>query len=205
MTPLKVDDNAPLVVKKMQSVTEFIEVGPMAAVAGAIADLILEKLLKNGSKTSIVENGGEISAISKVNISVGIYAGNAQLSGKIGFKLIPNKDFPFGLGTSSGTFGRGFSFGLADAATVIAENATIGDAAATFVGNHVIGTDVEKSIQNGLEAAESLDRIRGALIIRGKYAGMTGKLPQLIKISGNKNNLLNKKYDYKLDTDYVLL
>jgi len=204
-SPVAVDENGPLIVRMMQEVTEFINVGPMAAVAGAFADLIMSELKKNGSNTSIVENGGEIVAISKKDLIVGILAGKSPLSGKIGFKLLTKKDFPFGLGTSSGTFGRGFSYGLADAATVISYNATIGDAAATYVGNHVIGKDIEKSIQLGLEAAESLEKIRGALIIRDKYAGITGKLPKLVKISGNLDNLISKKYQYKLDEDYNLL
>ena len=203
--PLPVDEDAPLVVRMMQEVTEFIDVGPMAAVAGALADLVLEKLKTEGSKNSIVENGGEITAISEDKIYVAIYAGESTLSGKIGFKLSPAKDFPFGLGTSSGSFGRGFSFGQADAATVVSTNATIGDAAATFIGNQVIGKDIEKSVQAGLEAAESLEKIKGALIIRGKYAGTTGKLPEFIKITGDPSKLLEKKYDYKIDEDFIIL
>ena len=205
LKPIGVDENAPLIVKMMQEVTEFINVGPMVAVAGAIADLILKGFKKSGSKISIVENGGEITAISIKDIIIGILAGKSPLSGKIGFKLKSDRDFPFGLGTSSGTFGRGFSFGLADAGTVISENATIGDAAATYVGNKVVGKDIEKSIQNGLEAAETLEKIRGAIIIRGKFAGMTGKLPKLVKIKGDLNKLLKRKYEYKLGQDYIIL
>lgn len=202
--PVRVDEKAPLIIRMMQNVTTFIRVGPMAAVAGAIADLILDKLQDHGSESSIVENGGEVCAISKRDIIIGVLAGSSSLSGKIGFKLVQNKDFPFGLGTSS-RGGRGFSFGYADAATVISTNATIGDAAATFVGNKIMGEDIEKSVQDGLEAAESLEKIRGALIIRGKYAGVTGKIPKLIKIKGDLNKLLKKKYEYKLDKDYIIL
>jgi len=205
LKPIKISENAPEIVKRMTEVTSFIEVGPMASVAGALADVIIERLKKEGTKTSIVENGGEISAVANKTIIVGIFAGNSPLSGKIGFKLKPNKDFPFGLGTSSGTFGRGFSFGSADAATVISTNATIADAAATFVGNHVKGNDLEKSIQKGLEAAESLENVRGAFIIRGKYAGMTGSIPELVKLTGNTNQLLKRRYQYSLDQDYKIL
>lgn len=202
--PIKIAENAPKIIKKMKEATDFIPVGPMAAVAGAIADLILMELEKNGSKTSIVENGGEIAAISIRDIIVGLLAGKSILSGKIGFKLKKDRDFPFGLGTSS-RGGRGFSFGLADAATVIANNASIGDAAATYIGNKVIGDDIEKSIQTGLEAAEDLDKIRGVFIIRGKYAGKIGELPEMVKIKGNLESLYKRKYEYKLDQDYVIL
>jgi len=205
LKPVKIEENAPEIVKLMHKVTEFINVGPMAAVAGAFADLILDKLKYYGTKYSIVENGGEITAISNIPIYIAIFAGKSPLSGKIGFKLDPKKDYPFGLGTSSGTFGRGFSFGLADAATVVSVNATIGDAAATYICNKVIGNDIEKSIQAGLEAAEDLENIRGVLIIRGKYAGMVGKLPKLIKISGDINNFFARKYEYNLDQDFIVL
>ncbi|MBD3229068.1 MAG: UPF0280 family protein [Candidatus Lokiarchaeota archaeon] len=201
---MRVDENAPLIVRMMQQVTTFIPVGPMAAVAGAIADLILQNLKKHGSQTSIVENGGEICAISGRDIVIGILAGGASLSGRIGFKLKKDQDFPFGLGTSS-RGGRGFSFGYADAATVVSTNATIGDAAATHVGNKIVGNDIEKSVQAGLEAAETLEKVRGALIIRGNYAGVTGKIPKLTKITGDINKLMKKKYEYKLDKDYIIL
>ncbi|NVM04667.1 MAG: UPF0280 family protein, partial [Candidatus Helarchaeota archaeon] len=141
--PVKVSKDAPLLIRMMALAAEKSEVGPMAAVAGALADLGMDVMRKIGAKVCVVENGGEISAYSNIQIDVGIYACESILSEKIGFRLKP-KDFPIGIGTSSGTVGHAFSFGVADAAIAFADNATLADAAATAIGNEVRGKDREK-------------------------------------------------------------
>ncbi|MHA1578958.1 MAG: UPF0280 family protein [Candidatus Freyarchaeota archaeon] len=147
------------------------------------------------AKVAVVENGGEISANSNTPINVGLLAGDSSLSGKIGFRL-KAKDFPIGIGTSSGTVGHAISFGEADAATIIADNAALADAAATAVGNAVQGEDFEKSVQKGLETAETIRGVRGSLIIRGEYAGIVGKLPQLVRIEGENWSTLKSIQNY---------
>ncbi len=196
--PIKINKDAPLIIRMMALAAEKSEVGPMAAVAGALADLGLDDMRKIEAKVCVIENGGEISAYSNIQIDVGIYAGESILSEKIGFRLNP-KDFPIGIGTSSGTVGHAFSFGVADAAIAIADNATLADAAATAIGNEVRGKDREKSIQNGLEVAETIEGVRGAFIILGDKAGTVGKLPQFIKIKGKKWELVKQKLDFLPD------
>ncbi|MEM3526205.1 MAG: UPF0280 family protein [Candidatus Jordarchaeaceae archaeon] len=180
--PLEVSRDAPKIVQNMANSAFEAGVGPMAAVAGALADLAVDAMLIK-ARVAVVENGGEISADSNTSIIVGILAGYSSLSGKIGFRLKP-EDFPIGIGTSSGTISHAISFGEADAATVIADNAALADAAATAVGNAVQGEDFEQSVQRGLEIAETIRGVRGSLIIRGEYVGLVGKLPQLVKING---------------------
>lgn len=192
-TPLEVR-GAPEIVHTMARAALEAGVGPMAAVAGALADHAVEAMLPS-AKVAVVENGGEISAQSNTQIIVGILAGFSSLSGRIAFKLKPG-DFPIGIGTSSGTVGHAISFGEADAATIIADNAALADAAATAVGNAVKGGDVEKSVQKGLETAETIRGVRGSLIIRGEYAGMVGKLPQLVRIEGETPSSLRSIRDY---------
>ena len=92
------------------------------------------------------------------------------------------------MATSSATVSHAFSFGEADAATIFAEKASIADAAATAVCNAVKGENIESSVQSGLDAADKIrNLIRGALIIRGKYVGTIGTIPQLVKISQGIN------------------
>ncbi len=185
-SPVEVALDAPPVVHAMAQAAKIANVGPMAAVAGALADFAIEEMMKMNPGIVIVENGGEI--IGRMNepistpITIGVYAGeNSTISGRIGFHL-EFEDFPFGLGTSSGTVGHAFSFGCADAACVFAENAAIADACATTVCNAVIGESVQKSIQNGLEVAKSIKEIKGVLIIRGDHVGCAGKLPRLVQV-----------------------
>lgn len=191
--PLKIRD-APEIVQKMANASLEAGVGPMTAVAGALADLAVDAMLVT-AKVAVVENGGEISANSNTSIIVGLWAGYSSLSGKIGFRLKP-QDFPIGIGTSSGTVSHAISFGEADAATIIADNAALADAAATAVGNAVQGDDFEKSVQRGLETAESIRGVRSSLIIRGEYAGLVGKLPELVRIEGEAWNKLESIEKY---------
>jgi ApbE superfamily uncharacterized protein (UPF0280 family) len=204
LIPIKIEEDAPEVVKLMAEAAEITDVGPMAAVAGALADLGVKQMVKIGAKVAILEDGGEIAGISNIPINVGIYAGYSPLSGKIGFRLDLD-DFPIGIATSSGTVGHALSFGEADAATIITNNATLADAAATAVCNEVKGLDFEKSVQTGLERAESIDGVRAALIIRGKFAGMVGKLPQLLKITGDSWKVLTERYSSTLPPDFTIL
>lgn len=184
LKPIAVEETAPRIVKLMAEAGKLVNVGPMAAVAGALADLSVEAMLNSGAKTAIVEDGGEVSASSKQEFFVGLYAGRNVFSSTLGFQVAPS-DCPIGIATSSATVSHAFSFGEADAATVFSDTATLADSAATAVCNAVKGKDIEESIQLGLDAAEELkDLVRGAVIIRKNRVGMTGKIPQLVRVKG---------------------
>lgn len=188
LDPIAIDTNAPRIVQLAAAAAEIAEVGPMAALPGSLAQLALEAMLSTRSTTSVVENGGEIAAASISKLTVGIYAGRSAFSGRVGFLLSPF-DFPIGIATSSATVGHALSFGEADAAVIVADTASIADAVATAVCNAVRGNDYEASIQKGLERAERTGHMRGVLIVRGNYVGMVGKLPQLVKIKANAEEI----------------
>ncbi len=181
LEPVAVDPTAPLIVRTMADAASKAGVGPMAAVAGGLADLAVEAMRKAGSRISIVEDGGEISAISDESFIVGLYAGRNALGKGLGFRIKPS-DCPIGVATSSATVSRAVSFGEADAATIFADNAAVADAAATAVCNSVVGEDFEESLKRGLEAAKNMSFVRGAIIVRGDYVGSVGWIPALVKI-----------------------
>jgi len=182
LEPLDVSLRSPQIVLRMAEVSKVANVGPMAAVAGAIADFGLEALLRMDANIALVENGGEISAYTNSDhVIVSISTSEPKLSGKIGF-LVTSSDSPIGIGTSSSKTSQTISFGEADSVTVIADNAALADAAATSICNNVIGLDAEKSISRGLERAKSIRGVRGAIIVRDGRIGMIGKLPRIIKI-----------------------
>ena len=189
LEPVRVEEWAPRIVKLAAESTAIAGVGPLAAIPGAIADVTVQSMLASGGSTCLVENGGEISAVSKRTLNVGVYSGNSPLSGRVGFHLV-EEDFPIGIATSSGTVSHALNFGVADSATVIADTACLADACAKAVCNAVKGDDVEASVQSGLEVAESLSVIRCALVIRGRFAGMVGKAPRILSIHGNHQSTL---------------
>jgi ApbE superfamily uncharacterized protein (UPF0280 family) len=178
LTPIPAPEK-PLVAKVMAIAAEKAGVGPMAAVAGAIADLAVEDMKREGCEVAVVEDGGEISAVSNRPVDVAVAAGEEPLSKRFGFRLT---EFPIGVATSSGRFSHALSFGDAEAAIVFCKDATLADAAATAVGNEVKGEDAEAVIQAGISRGMSIEGVEGVLILYKGQVGTAGKIPQIIKV-----------------------
>jgi ApbE superfamily uncharacterized protein (UPF0280 family) len=178
LSPLLVTDG-PLVVKLMAQAAIAANVGPMAAVAGVLADIAVCDMIAAGCKVAVVEDGGEISATSNVPIDVAVAAGDEPMSKQFGFRLT---NFPIGVATSSGRFSHAISFGDAEAVTVFCKTAGLADAAATAIGNIVKGSDVNLAIQKGINTAKAIKGVEGTLILYKGCFGTWGKIPQIIKI-----------------------
>lgn len=171
LEPLPPDSNAPQIVKMMLEAGRKAGVGPMAAVAGAIAECVGQELLEYSPEV-IVENGGDIYIKSAGKRVVGIYAGESPLSGKIGLQIDP-KDTPLGICTSSGTVGHSLSYGKADAVVVTADSTTLADAAATAIGNQITKAD---DIQDAIEYSGNIGEIKGLVIIKDDAVGVRGDI-----------------------------
>ena len=176
LVPFTDDPYAPEIVREMIRTSQLARVGPMAAVAGAMAEMVSRDLLKL-SKEVIVENGGDIYLATSKERTIGIYAGNSALSLKIGIVISPEES-PLGVCTSSGTVGPSLSFGKANAVCLLSKSAALADAAATAVGNVV---KEKKDIELGLERGKEIMGVLGALIIVEEKMGVWGniKLTQL--------------------------
>ena len=176
-------DNGPKVVMLMAEASEKADVGPMAAVAGVLADLAVEAMLNAGCKVAVVENGGEVSAVSNQPIDIALAAGDAALSKEMGFRL---KEFPLGVATSSGLFSHALSFGEAEAVTLFAVDAGVADAAATAVANLIKVDDVQGVIRLGIDRALGIDGVKGVFILYRGVVGKAGQVPELIKVDPQK-------------------
>ncbi len=134
LVPLPFDPEAPDLVKDMLWAGERANVGPMASVAGAIAERVGRALIAQGlTKKVVVENGGDIYLALGEEARVKIFSGSAQIAElKI---LLPKELQPCGVCTSSGKIGHSLSFGRADAVTVIAKDTAFADAMATALAN----------------------------------------------------------------------
>jgi len=129
------DPYAPPLVREMVEVTKELGVGPMACVAGAIAQHVAVGLLKFADQV-IVENGGDIFLQANRPITVSILAGSSPLSGRFGL-LIPAKQMPLGVCSSSATVGHSLSMGIADVVCLVSSSAALADATATAIGNRI--------------------------------------------------------------------
>jgi ApbE superfamily uncharacterized protein (UPF0280 family) len=172
LVPFPVSADAPAIARSMEEAAEKVNVGPMAAVAGAFAEFVGKDLLKFSSEI-IVENGGDIFLKTAKSRLVGVYAGeNSPLTGKIALKIEP-ADTPLGICTSSGTVGHSLSFGKSDAVVVLAPSAALADAAATAIGNIV---KVETDVEIALEFARAVSGLVGVAVIINDKMGVWGKV-----------------------------
>ncbi len=172
LKPIAVELNAPEIVRDMARSAKKAQVGPMAAVAGAIAKFLGRDLLRRGFKDVIIENGGDIFLKATRILKVGIYAGDSKLSNKLRLKIKP-ENTPLGICTSSGTVGHSLSFGCADSVVILAKDASLADAVATAAGNRV---NSKEDLPSALNFARSLRGILGALIILGDTFVVGGKV-----------------------------
>lgn len=177
LKPIKILNGAPDIVKDMGLSAEKMDVGPMAAVAGAISEYVGRNLAKSSDEV-IVENGGDNFIINNEPLIIGIFAGNSPLSMKLGIELEPHPE-GIGVATSSGTVGHSLSFGNADAVTVLAKKGSLADTGATRICNMV---KTEDDIPEALNFAEQNPDILGTVIILNNKIGVIGKMLRLIRI-----------------------
>jgi ApbE superfamily uncharacterized protein (UPF0280 family) len=171
MTPYPVEDDAPGIVREMAEAAEKVNVGPMAAVAGAIAERVGRALLEFSPEV-IVENGGDIFLQSQKKRVVGIYAGKSPFSERLALEIRPSET-PLGICTSSGTVGHSLSLGKADAVIVLAPCTALADATATAIGNLI---KEETDIPQGLDFAREIDGLRGVVIIKNEKMALWGQV-----------------------------
>jgi hypothetical protein len=171
LVPIKPDEMAPAIVKDMLKASRISGVGPMASVAGAIAQYVGLDLLEY-SDDVIVENGGDIFLKSEGEINIGIFAGESPMSHKVALRVRP-EDMPLGICTSSGIVGHSLSLGRADAVCVTSKSASLADAAATSIGNRVRKA---RDIKIALESGAEIEGVLGILIIAGDKMGAYGAI-----------------------------
>jgi len=171
LKPLKKSDTAPKTIQKMIKAGLLTGTGPMASVAGIVAQYTGKALLQY-SKEVVVENGGDIFIKSNSETVFTVYAENTPFSMTYGI-LVKKQDTFYGICTSSGTLGHSKSFGKADAVSVLSQSCSLADAAATALANKVKKTE---DIQKVIDFGKTIPGVNGIVIIKGKSIGLWGDL-----------------------------
>lgn len=170
MQPMDVPESAPDIVKRMADAGRLARVGPMAAVAGAIAEYVARGL-EPSSPEVIVENGGDIYLMGTGDRTVSLWAGETGVKG-LGIEVKGGLQ-PVAVCTSSGKVGHSESFGAADAVTVLARNGALADAMATALANRVREPD---DIDRAIEAARGVHGVLGVLVTVAGHLGAWGNV-----------------------------
>ncbi len=175
--PIELLADAPEVAQRMTHAAQLVGVGPMAAVAGAMAQCAAEAALQAGSSEAIVENGGDIYLRAAEPVVIRLHTGTDRLGDRLAFSLDAD-DTPISICSSSGKMGHSTSLGDCDLATVVAKDAALADAAATQAANLVKQVG---EVDQTLERIAGIDGIDGVVIVKDDHIGLAGRLPRLVK------------------------
>ena len=177
LTPLRPLADAPEIAVRMCHAGMDVSVGPMAAVAGAIAQCAAEAAVNAGEDDVIIENGGDIFAAVSSPLIIGIHAGpNSPFNG-LAFHVEAD-DTPLAICSSSGTMGHSMSMGACDLATVVAKDAALADAAATLAANMVT---TPEDLEPTAARIVTISGVLGVLLVKSDRMAIQGMLPELVR------------------------
>ncbi len=162
--------STPGIVRDMAQAGADWGVGPIGAVAGAIAEHVGRALLSE-SRSVIVENGGDIFLALARRTTLRLYAGeDSPFTDRIVFE-VPESPEGLGVCTSSGRVGPSLSFGTADAVVAVAKSASYADAAATAIANRVHSPE---DVAGVVAQAPRDSRLDGLIVAAGDRIGFWG-------------------------------
>ena len=177
LVPVVLLEDAPEVARRMAAAADLTGLGPMASVAGTLAQLGVEAAMAEGCREAIVENGGDIFIHSDTAVTIGIYAGNNAIGNRLAFHIAP-ETLPLSLCSSSSKMGHSLSFGQCDLATVVAKDGALADSAVTLVCNLI---KTEHDLTPVLHDVGTIVGIDGIFAVKNSKIGMWGKLPELVR------------------------
>lgn len=171
LVPYSAAKNAPAIFQEMSAAGQQSGIGPMSAVAGAVAKQVARILkAEYRVKEVIVENGGDIYADIQEDMDISIFAGPSPLSEKVGLHIEASQA-PLGICTSSGTVGPSLSFGKADAVMIISRDVLLADSYATAFANQI---QTAADIDGCIERIGKVNDIISAMIIKDDKLGIVG-------------------------------
>lgn len=165
-----IPDHAPEAVKRMVNSVRMLneaDFTPLAAVAGTVSDLAVEEMTKYGSDFAMANNGGDIAwsvqEAGRESIRAALIS-DIKIGNKTHSLEIRSFNEIRGIATS-GLGGRSLTRGIASAVTVLAENSSTADAAATSVANACICDD-PAIVQCTAEELDYGTDIKGLLVTK---------------------------------------
>lgn len=167
------------IVDRMCQASIIANVGPMAAVAGTVAEYAVMAAIDKGASFAIVDNGGDIALHTDREVTIGLHGESTSLR-SLGLRIPPVAGI-LGICSSSGRIGPSLSFGMADISTVIAEDVALADASATHLGNMVRNSS-PSHLQECVEGALRIPGVRAALVSAEGSIAACGDLPEIVRV-----------------------
>jgi len=167
------------VVRRMCDASRAAGVGPMAAVAGAVAEHAVAAMADAGSEHAIVDNGGDIAMMTDRDVLIGMYA---DVNGERLSLRMPPTGRVVGVCSSSASIGPSVSFGRTEISTVLSDNVTLADACATTLGNLIKGRG---GMEEALEYVCGIGGVTGCLAYCDGMLAMCGDIPEIVRSDAN--------------------
>jgi ApbE superfamily uncharacterized protein (UPF0280 family) len=153
LEPLETAPRAPEIIRRMCHAGALTGVGPMAAVAGTLTQMLAERF-RERSPDLLIENGGDTYLCSTRDRHIGIL----NMPDQAVRLCVPvsAREFPCSFCASSAKIGHSLSFGKADLVVVRAQDAALADAAATALANSLTGASAMDAVLAKAQGWESL-------------------------------------------------
>jgi len=184
LEPYDPEPSSTKVIRRMCAASSAAGVGPMATVAGVIAQEALEAMVSKGCRHGWVDNGGDIALILEEPATLEVFS-DPESKNACALELEPTDEI-FGVCTSSGTLGHSVSFGNADVALAIADDAVLADALATAIGNAVKD---KESLDTCFDMFKNVDGFRAGLAMIEGSVSVHGKVPRIVEVGHNPQRL----------------
>ena len=167
LTPLPLEAEGSALITSMLEAGAAMQVGPMAGVAGAIAQNVADTFGPECGDI-LVENGGDIFIRSSIPRTIGLLPDpNHEMT--LGLSLKP-EDFPCAVCASSASIGHSLSLGKGDLVVTRARSGALADAAATRLCNEL---KTRKDLRKVLGLADAF-RTKGLLGVLAQCEGQIG-------------------------------
>ena len=176
--PYPVSESDDPLIKRMCQASELAGVGPMAGVAGAVAEFAVAAAKADGCRHIIVENGGDISLVTDRTVRIGVFAGEPGFD-DLALEISPS-DSVRGICSSSGKIGPSVSLGNSGICTVFSSDTVLADCCATAFGN-MIREGTQKEMADASERIVSIEGVDGCLCVCNGRMAMCGDVPELVK------------------------
>jgi len=184
MEPYEPAKDASRVVRRMCDAAAAAGVGPMATVAGTIAQESLEAMVAKGLRHGWVDNGGDIALLLESPVTVEVFSAPGSQHA-FGLEVEPANGI-IGVCSSSGRLGHSISFGESDVTVAIAESAPLADALATAIGNEVRN---EASLCSCFGRFKDVPGFIGGLVMLDGAVSMQGAVPRLVEVEHNSERI----------------
>lgn len=173
-------------IRSMCQASVKADVGPMAGVAGAVAQYAVKKAVEAGCKHIIVENGGDIAMFVSEKVEIGVFSADERF-GDLALS-VPPSDTVKGVCSSSGIVGPSVSFGKSGICTVFSDDVILADCCATALGN-MIKSGTPEEMSEACEKTFSVDGVDGCVCVCNGLLSMCGDVPELVKGSFEEKQL----------------